>query len=143
MTTDVVKSTGIFPTVINEIFKPWNRWPDNGRFPDKVPGVNIAESKDNYTVSLAVPGLKKGDFKIDVDSNLLTICAEKEEKKEEDDKLYHRREYSYSSFSRGFILPDDVKQEDIQATYDNGVLWLLIPKKEDTKAAHKKSIAVK
>jgi len=56
--------------------------------------------------------------------------------------LYHRREYSYSSFSRGFILPDDVKQEDIQATYDSGVLWLLIPKKEETKAAHAKSIAV-
>ena len=143
MATDVVKSTGIFPTVINEIFKPWNHRPDDGNFPGWLPGVNIAESKDNYAVSMAVPGMSKGDFKIDVDSDLLTICAEKEEKKEENDKQYNRREYDYSSFSRSFTLPDDVKQDEIQATYDNGVLWLLIPKKEEKKAAHAKSIAVK
>lgn len=144
MTTDVVKSTDIFPTVLNEIFKPWNKWPDSGSFPEKVPGVNIAENKDNYTVSMAVPGMKKDDFKIDVNNNMLTICAEKEEKKEEDDKQYNRREYNHSSFSRSFTIPNDAEQDEIQATYDNGVLWLLIPKKEEAKkAAHTKSIAVK
>lgn len=144
MTTDVVKSTDIFPTVLNEIFKPWNQWPDSGTFSEKVPRVNIAESKDNYAVSMAVPGMKKDDFKIDVNNNMLTICAEKEEKKEEDDKQYNRKEYNHSSFSRSFTLPDDAEQDEIQATYDNGVLWLLIPKKEEAKkAAQTKSIVVK
>ena len=88
--------------------------------------------------------MKKEDFKIDVDGNILTISAEKEEKKEEKDKRYNRREYNYSSFSRSFTLPDKVKQEDIQATYENGVLALLLPKKEEArKAVAVKNIAVK
>jgi HSP20 family protein len=95
-------------------------------------------------VSLAVPGMEKEDFKIDVGGNILTISAEKEENKEEKDKRYNRREYNYSSFSRSFTLPDEVKQENIQATYENGVLALLLPKKvEAGKAIAVKNIAVK
>jgi HSP20 family protein len=147
MSKELVKSTGFLPTVFDEFFRPWNEWFDNGNFAGRilnVPAVNIAESKDSYSLSLAVPGMKKTDFKIDVDGNILTISAEKEEKKEEKDKRYNRTEYNYSSFSRSFTVPDGVKKEDIHATYDNGVLTLLLPKKEEVKkAVVTKSIAVK
>ena len=75
-----------------------------------VPAVNITEQKNDYLVSLAAPGMKKDDFKIDVDGNMLTISSEKEENKEEKDKKFTRKEYSYSSFSRSFTLPDEVNQ---------------------------------
>ena len=147
MSKELARSTGFSPTVFGEFFKPWNEWFDNGDFSGRVlnvPAVNVAESKDYYSVALAVPGMKKEDFKIDVDGNILTISAEKEEKKEEKDKRYNRREYNYSSFSRSFTLPDKVKQEDIQATYENGVLALLKKKKEEArKAVAVKNIAVK
>ena len=147
MSRELTRSTGLLPTVFDEFFKPWNEWFDKGNFSGRalnIPAVNIAESKDYYSVSLAVPGMKKEDFKIDVDGNILTISAEKDEKKEETDKKYNRREYNYSSFSRSFTLPDKVKQEDIQATYEHGVLALLLPKKEEAKkAVTAKSIAVK
>lgn len=146
MSKEVARSVGLLPTV-SEFFKPWNEWFDNGEFLGRalnVPAVNIAESKDYYSISLAVPGMKKEDFKINVDGNILTISAAKEEKKEETDKKYNRREYNYSSFSRSFTLPDKVKQEDIQATYENGVLALLLPKKEEAKkVVTVKNIAVK
>lgn len=109
-----------------------------------VPAVNITERKDDYLVSLAVPGLKKEDFKIDVEGNLLTISSEKEEQKEEEDERYTRKEYNYSSFERSFTLPDEVNQDKIDARYQDGVLKLSLPKKEEAKRmAISKQIAVK
>ncbi len=109
-----------------------------------VPAVNITERKDDYLVSLAVPGLKKEDFKIDVEGNLLTISSEKEEQKEEEDERYTRKEYNYSSFERSFTLPDEVNQDKIDARYQGGVLKLSLPKKEEAKRmAISKQIAVK
>jgi HSP20 family protein len=142
MAKELVKSTDFFPTFSDDFFRPWNDWFYNGNFPGKlmnVPAVNITESKDNYTLKMAVPGMKKDDFKIDVGKSMLTISAEKEEEKEEQNKRYNRREYNYSSFSRSFTLPDEVKYDDIQASYENGVLSLLLPKKEDAK----KSVGVR
>jgi HSP20 family protein len=147
MSKELARSTGLLPTVFDEFFKPWNEWIYKGDLSGKilnVPAVNIVEHKDYYSVSLAVPGMEKEDFKIDVEGNILTISAEKEEDKEEKDKRYNRREYNYSSFSRSFTLPDEVKQENIQATYENGVLALLLSKKgEAGKAVAVKNIAVK
>ena len=109
-----------------------------------VPAVNISERKDDYLVSLAAPGLKKEDFKIDVEGNLLTISSEKEEEKEEKDEKYTRQEYSYSSFERSFTLPDEVNKDKIDARYQDGVLELVLPKKEEAKKmAISKKIAVK
>ncbi len=84
-------------------------------------------------MSFAVPGMKKNDFKIDVTGNLLTISSEKEENKEEKDENYSRQEYNYSSFSRSFTLPEEVNKEKIDATYVDGVLKLVLPKKEEAK----------
>jgi len=91
-----------------------------------------------------VPGMKKDDFKIDIDSNMLTVSSQKEENKEEKDKQFTRREYMYSSFSRSFTLPDEVNKEGIGAKYEDGVLKLSLPKKEEVrKPAAKKTIAVR
>ncbi len=146
-TKSLTKTGETFPTVFEDFFKPWNEWFDSGNFWGKVlkvPAVNVTDNKDNYTVSLAAPGLKKEDFRIDVEGNMLTISSEKEERKEEKDEKYTRKEYNYSSFSRSFNLPDEVNKEKIDALYQDGVLKLILPKNEESrKASMAKHIAVK
>jgi HSP20 family protein len=135
------------PALFDDFFRPWNEWFNNGGNlwgpVLSVPAVNITENKDNYEVSLAAPGMKKDDFKIDVDGNMLTVSAEKEETKEEKDKKFTKREYNYSSFSRSFTLPEEVNQEKIEARYEEGVLKLMLPRKEEAKKIAAKHIAVK
>ena len=148
MSTKALTKVGMLPTVFDDFFKPWNEWFDNGGSlmgrMMTVPAVNIIENKDDYMVSLAVPGMKKDDFNIDVEGNILTISSEKEENKEEKDEKYNRREYSYSSFSRSFTLPEEVNKEKIEAKYEDGLLKLMLPKKEEVKKlAASKHIAVK
>ncbi len=133
-------------SVFDNFFKPWNEWFDNDGFLGSamnVPAVNITESKDKYAVSLAAPGLKKDDFNIAVDGNMLTISSEKEENKEETDKKFTRKEYSYSSFSRSFTLPEEINKDNIEAKYEDGVLNITLPRKEEAKAPAAKLVAVK
>ena len=116
----------LLPSVFDDFFKPWNEWFGNGGRWTKefnVPAVNIEETENEFTVSVAAPGLKKSDFNIDVDGNMLTISSEKEETKEEKDARYTRKEYNYSSFSRSFTLPDDVNKEKIEARYKSSVFF--------------------
>jgi HSP20 family protein len=135
------------PSIFDDFLKPWNDFfrPNEGwGTMMTVPAVNITENKDNYSLSLAIPGLKKNDFKIDVEGNILTISSEKQESKEEEDEQFTRREYSYSSFSRSFTLPNEVNKEKIDAAYEEGVLRLTLPKKDEAKKlAVSKHIAVK
>jgi HSP20 family protein len=100
-----------------------------------IPAVNIKETADNYEVEMAAPGMTKKDFKIELDGNSLTISSEKSnERKEKDDGRYSLKEFSYQSFQRTFTLQKDVVDIDkIQAQYENGLLRLLIPKKEEVK----------
>jgi len=105
--------------------------------------VNISENKERFDVTIAAPGMKKDDFNIDVDGNTLTISAETREEKEEKENRYTRKEYSYSSFSRSFSLPDGVNKDKIDASYDNGILKLSLPKTEEAKKAASKHISVK
>jgi HSP20 family protein len=145
-TQALAKVADKMPSVFDDFFKPWNEWFDNGGILGRsmnVPAVNITEQKDEYQVSLAAPGLKKDDFKIDVDGNMLTISSEKEESKEEKEKSFTRKEYNYSSFSRSFTLPEEINKEKIEARYEDGVLKIALPRKEDTKKAVAKNIAVK
>lgn len=142
-TNTLTKATGNLPTFFEDFFKPWNEWftaPWKGMF--SVPAVNIEETEKEYQVSLAAPGMSKDDFKIDVNGNMLTISAEKEETTEEKEKPFTRREYNYSSFSRSFTLPDEVNRESIVARYENGVLKLLLPRREEIKKTTAKTIAV-
>jgi HSP20 family protein len=137
----------LLPSIFDDFFKPWNEWFDNGGRLGRelnVPAVNITENDNEYSVTVAAPGLKKSDFNIDVEGNMLTISSEKEESKEEKDARYTRNEYNYSSFSRSFTLPEEVNREKIEAKYEDGVLKLALPKKEEAKKpAASKHIAVK
>jgi len=145
MGTQLARLTERMPSVFDDFFRPWSGLFDNGsNMSLSVPAVNITDNKDDFTVSLAVPGMKKDDFNIDVDGNMITISCEKEEKKEEKEKKYTRKEYNYSSFSRSFTLPDEVQKEKIDARYEDGLLRLVLPKKEEAKKmAISKHIAVK
>lgn len=135
------------PAMFDDFFKPWNEWFDNGSSLFNrmltVPAVNIVENKNEYVVSMSVPGFKKEDFKINLESNMLTISSEKEVSKEEKESKYTRKEYSYSSFSRSFTIPDEVSQEKIEAKYEDGILNLILPRKEEAKKFMAKNIAVK
>ena len=146
-TKSLVKPGERFPSVIDDFFKPWNEWFTNSGLSSKlltVPAVNVVENRNEYKVSLAAPGMKKADFQIDVEGNMLTISSEKEETKEEKDEQYTRKEFSYSSFSRSFSVPDDVRQDRIEAVYEDGVLKISLPKKEDAKTKSiSKHIAIK
>ena len=120
----------VFDTEIDPFMddRTWNRiWSK-----DWMPAVNIIENDKNYEIELAAPGMRKSDFKVKLEKGFLTISAEREEKKEEKEKNYTRKEYSSSSFTRSFTLPDDVKEDDIKAHYEDGVLKLTIAKKAIT-----------
>ena len=136
-TKALVKASESFPSVFEDFFKPWNEWFNGGVFGKSltVPAVNITENKEDYKLSVAAPGLKKDDFKIDVEGNMLTISSEKENRQEpKEGERYSRREFSYQSFQRVFELPVHVVDaEHIQAKYENGLLHLVIPKKEEAK----------
>jgi HSP20 family protein len=146
-TQELTKRGTSMPSFFNDFFRPWNEWFDDSGFLSRtmtVPAVNIKDNKDDYVVSLAVPGMKKEDFNIDVEGDMITISCEKEEKKEEKEAKYTRKEYNYSSFKRSFTLPDQINKEKIDARYEDGVLRLLLPKKEEAKRATiSKHIAVK
>lgn len=147
MSTKALTRSSNTPSIFDDFFKPWTQWFDDGGLMSRaanIPAVNIRENGNHYTVSLAAPGMKKEDFNIDLEGNMLTIASEKEESTEDKNDRYTRKEYSYSSFSRSFTLPEDVKAEAIDARYENGELKLTLPRKEDAKkAAATKRIAVK
>lgn len=108
-----------------------------------VPSVNIKEDGDTFEVEVAAPGMSKDDFKITLDGNLLTISSAKEEKNEEKRGNYTRREFSYQSFQRSFELHRDVvDQDNIEARYENGLLRLTIPKKEEAKQKEPRLIEI-
>ena len=96
-----------------------------------VPAVNITETDTEFVLELAAPGMKKSDFHVNIDRNVLAVSPEKEEEKEEKEKNYTRKEFSYNSFQRSFTLPESVNQEKIDAKYVNGVLKFILPKKEE------------
>jgi HSP20 family protein len=100
-----------------------------------IPAVNIVETKENFQLEFAAPGLQKEDFKIHVDNKKLTVFAQKENKPEqaEEPRKFNRREFNYGNFKRSFTLPDSVNADAIQAKYENGLLLLVVPKREEVK----------
>ncbi|MBT2620120.1 Hsp20/alpha crystallin family protein [Chryseobacterium sp. ISL-6] len=108
-----------------------------------VPSVNIRENGDAYEVQVAAPGMEKNDFEVMLDGNLLTISSSKQNSSEMQDDSFTRREFSYLSFQRSFELPKDVvDQDNINAKYENGLLLLTIPKKEEAKQKPPKLIQI-
>jgi len=109
-----------------------------------LPSVNIKESEEGFEVELAAPGLDKKDFKIELNNNLLTISSEKKVENEvKESEQFTRREFSYQSFNRSFTLPNCADAGKVAAKYDNGILRVLIPKKEEAKPKPARMIEIK
>ncbi len=139
------KNENFAPTLFTDIFDSakylGKNWLEK-EFGQSLPAVNIKESAKEFSLEFAAPGFKKNDFKINVDNNILTITAEKKEEKTEENKRFTRREFAYNSFSRSFTLPDNTNADKIDAKYNDGILKLSVPKKEETKILPKKEITV-
>ena len=101
------------------------------------PAANVHETKDAFHIELNVPGRSKEDFQITLDNGTLTIGYEQKEENKQEDYKTIRREFSYKSFKRSFQVDESIIADNIQAKYDNGVLKLLLPKKEEVKPNNK------
>ncbi|MEP2937132.1 MAG: Hsp20/alpha crystallin family protein [Gilvibacter sp.] len=133
----------VFPSIINELFADERLDVFNaGR--TTIPAVNIKELEDSFVVDLAAPGMNKESFTINLEENVLTVSAQKTVENEDKvkDGRFTRREFGYSSFTRSFTLPEEVKHDDINATYVDGVLSIAIPKNTEAKVDHKRTIAI-
>jgi len=130
------------------LYDPWRDFLDVGNiFPtdlfrrsqSNLPAVNISEDDKSFCVDIVAPGFKKEDFKVNVEDDMLTISAEAQSENSEEDKKkqYTRREYSYSSFTRSFKLPDNSTDDNISAEFNEGILKLTIPKSEQQVKATK------
>ena len=105
------------------------------------PAVNISENDKEYRIEVAAPGVNKEDFKINLEKNELTVSCHKETSNEKKEGKNLRKEFSYTNFSRSFILPDKADAEAVSASYDNGVLNLVIPKTETKSTSRQIAIA--
>jgi len=124
-----------FDNLFDEFF---NNFPAQGKDESfGFPPVNIYETKDGYHLEMNVPGRNKEDFKIQVENGLLTISYEKKEENKSEDSKTVRREFSYRNFKRSFSVDDSIQVENIQAKYENGLLKLYLPKKEQEKETTK------
>jgi len=99
----------------------------------RVPAANISETAEHFHIELAAPGLKKEDFKLKLERDMLSISVEKTNQAQEQERSYAKREYSYSSFVRAFNLPESANLDNIEAVYTDGVLCINIPKREEAK----------
>ena len=122
----VMRTNNWIPSVFNDLF--------DADFMPKAnctaPAINVKESDEAYTVELAAPGMKKEDFNVHIndEGNLIIKMEQKNEKKEDKNTRYLRREFSYSKFEQTLILPDDVRKDAISAKVEHGVLTVELPK---------------
>jgi HSP20 family protein len=116
----------VFPSIFNDTLF-------SDRVTSKSPAVNISESPEAYHIELAAPGLKKQDFKINIEYPLLSVSVEQQEETTETSKKYNKREFSYDSFVRSFNLPELADHNQIEAVYEDGILKINVAKKEESK----------
>jgi HSP20 family protein len=145
----LIKRNSTFYPTINSLFDEWF----DRAFPrldtavqSTLPAVNIRENDTEFTIEVAVPGLKKDDIKVELHQNVLSIASEiKSEKDEKDEKgRWARREFNYQSFKRTFTLPEDgVDTERIEASHNDGVLTIRIPKRVQEAIETRKMIEIK
>lgn len=152
----LVKRDGLFPSLIsksvNTLFddfltKDLFDWTDRNfaSLGSNLPSVNLKETDSKIEVEMAAPGMKREDFKVEIDNNTLMISSEKEEEKEETRKKdnFIRKEFNYQSFYRSFYLPENVDENKIEATYKDGILHIKIAKKPGSEKKILKSIPIK
>ncbi|MDW8205023.1 MAG: Hsp20/alpha crystallin family protein [Cytophagales bacterium] len=137
-------ASSLFP-VFNQLLNDfWNNDDLLSHTTQFVPAANIKETPDEFIVELAVPGLKKEDFNVQVEENVLRISASKQSESETTDEktTVHRREFSFHAFERSFRLPKSADGEKISASYQDGVLKLNIPKREEAKPKAPRTIQI-
>lgn len=132
------RNSNFFPSLpsvmsdfLNDDLVDWSNFQGRNAFP----ATNISENDNEFLVELAVPGLRKEDIKVNVNKGILTVSSERSEEKTHDgDGKYSRKEFSYQSFQRSFTLPENIlESEKINAKYNDGVLCITLPKKEESK----------
>jgi len=143
----LVRYQNQFPSFFDKFFnndlEGWNR-SNFSNTNTTLPSVNIKENTDTFEVEVAAPGFEKSDFNIELNNDILTISSEKEISNEEkEDERITKQEFSYQSFTRSFTLPELVEDEKISAKYENGILSITIPKKEEAKPKPVKLIQIK
>jgi HSP20 family protein len=132
-----------FPSLLSSLFEEFANFDKlDKNFNKFVPAVNVAESDKDFTIEVSVPGFKKEDFNIRLDNDVLTISGEHKTEDEEKNKNYTRKEFHYSSFERSFTLPESVNTDAIDAKYENGILNIILPKKEEAQVKPAKEIKV-
>ncbi len=142
------RKESLFPSSLTDLFedrffRPY--FPSMREFWNEgfnVPPANLIESKSDFRIDLSVPGFSREDFNVEMQDGALVISAEKQEESETGEENYKRREFSYDTFTRSFVLPENVKEDQINAKYDNGMLSVVIPKKEVQQVRPKKEILV-
>jgi HSP20 family protein len=147
----LVKRNGLVPavsTLFDDFFsKDVFNWGDKNyaTLGTNLPSVNLKETDTKLEVELAAPGLKREDFKVEIENNMLVISSEKQEEKKEEKKEegFVRKEFNYQSFYRSFILPDYIDENKIDATYKDGILHVVIAKKDGGKKKPIKTISIK
>ncbi len=137
----ITRNNVVLPSFVNELLRPdWFGGIDN--FQSTVPAVNVKESEKEFELELAVPGRKKEDFNVEIDNGVMTISTEQKSENTVSDENYTRREFGYSSFKRSFTLPKTVNADQINATYEDGVLKFVLPKKEEALPKPKRLIEI-
>lgn len=142
----LVRNSNQMPSVFDRFFDgemfDWNNR-NFSKTNTTLPSVNIKENAEAFTVELAAPGFEKGDFKIELNRNLLTISSEKKlESETKEGEVFTKREFSYQSFSRSFTLPQIADGDRIEANYTNGMLTVSIPKREEAKPKPARTIDI-
>ncbi|PJJ84362.1 Hsp20/alpha crystallin family protein [Mucilaginibacter auburnensis] len=122
--------TDVFDSIFNDSFF-------NDRMTVRVPAANISETEDHYHVELAAPGLRKEDFKLNLERNVLSISVENQKEQTNSQISYNKREFAYNSWVRSFTLPESANPDYIEATYTDGVLKIDIAKREEAKAVRR------
>lgn len=133
-------SERMFPTLPsffdNFLSRDWMDWNESNfsTTNSTLPAVNIRENEELFMIEMAAPGLTKESFKVNFERNRLIISSELKEEKNENGDKYSRHEFSYQSFQRSFVLPEGIVDGDkISAKYNNGILLVSIPKREEVK----------
>lgn len=137
------RNPAALPSLLDEFFKPdWFGGMEGMNA--NVPAVNISETETGFELELAAPGMKKDDFNIEVDNHVMTISNESTSESSEENKAknFSRREFYYSAFKRSFNLPETVNTEAIKAGYNDGILKIEIPKKEEALPKPKRMIQI-
>ena len=135
------KQAPFFPSLIDDfINQDWNlKTPSS----TTLPAVNIKDLEAQFEIELAVPGIKKSDFEIEVEDGLLSISSSLEEEQVTEKGKFTRREFSYNSFKRTFTIPESVDPSNIEAQYSDGVLQLRLPKRKEALPQPKKLIKIR